>query len=108
MRDALTDIKALTADGRQAFETDRGAQQAVAYNLAVLGEAARVLSPSLRERHVEVPWRDVIAQRNVVVHEYHRLDLLDSIWVTATPGRCVTVDRRASCVLRGRPVSRSC
>jgi uncharacterized protein with HEPN domain len=83
MRDALTDIKALTADGRHAFETDRGAQQAVAYNLAVLGEAARVLSPSLRERHTEVPWRDVIAQRNVVVHEYHRLDL-DSIWDTAT------------------------
>jgi uncharacterized protein with HEPN domain len=59
MRDALTDIGALTADGRQAFETDSSAQQAVAYNLAVLGEAARVLSPELRERHPEVPWRDV-------------------------------------------------
>jgi uncharacterized protein with HEPN domain len=75
MRDALVDIKALTADGKEAFETDRSAQQAVAYNLAVLGEAARVLSTSLRERRTEVPWRDVIAQRNVVVHEYHRLDL---------------------------------
>lgn len=55
----------------------------MAYNLAVLGEAARALSPELCERHPEVPWRDVIAQRNVVVHEYHRLDL-DSLWVTAT------------------------
>jgi uncharacterized protein with HEPN domain len=83
MRDALTDVKALTADGKQAFQADRSAQQAVAYNLAVLGEAARALSPELRERHPEVPWRDVIAQRNVVVHEYHRLDL-DSLWITAT------------------------
>lgn len=83
MREALTDIKALTADGKQAFEKDRSAQQAVAYNLAVLGEAARALSSELRERHPEVPWRDVIAQRNVVVHEYHRLDL-DSLWVTST------------------------
>lgn len=83
MRDALTDIKVLTASGKQAFAADRSAQQAVAYNLAVLGEAARALSPELRERHAEVPWRDVIAQRNVVVHEYHRLDL-DSLWVTAT------------------------
>jgi len=83
MRDALKDVKALTADGRQAFENDRSAQQAVAYNLAVLGEAARALSPELRERHAEVPWRDVIAQRNVVMHEYHRLDL-DSLWVTTT------------------------
>lgn len=83
MREALIDIKALTADGKQAFENDRSAQQAVAYNLAVLGEAARALSPDLRERHPEVPWRDVIAQRNVVVHEYHRLDL-DSLWATST------------------------
>jgi uncharacterized protein with HEPN domain len=83
MREALMDIKALTADGKRAFATDVSSQQAVAYNLAVLGEAARVLSPELRERHPEVPWRDVIAQRNVVVHEYHRLDL-DSLWVTAT------------------------
>lgn len=83
MRDALSDIRTLTADGRQTFETDRVAQQAVAYNLAVLGEAARALSAELREGHPEVPWREVIAQRNVVVHEYHRLDL-DSLWSTAT------------------------
>jgi uncharacterized protein with HEPN domain len=83
MRAALTDIQALTANGKQAFQTDRIAQQAVAYNLAVLGEAARALSAELRERHPEVPWRDVIDQRNVVVHEYHRLDL-DSIWNTAS------------------------
>jgi uncharacterized protein with HEPN domain len=82
MRDALADIRTLTTDGRQAFEADRSAQQAVAYNLAVLGEAARTLSPELLERYAEVPWRDVISQRNVVVHEYHRLDL-DSLWDTA-------------------------
>jgi uncharacterized protein with HEPN domain len=83
MRDALADIRALTADNEESFKSDRSAQQAVAYNLAVLGEAARALSSELRERHPEVPWRDVIAQRNVVVHEYHRLDL-DSLWATAT------------------------
>ena len=32
MRDALTDIRALTANGKQVFESDRVAQQAVAYN----------------------------------------------------------------------------
>lgn len=45
MRDALADIRALTADSKQSFENDRISQQAVAYNLAVLGEAARALSP---------------------------------------------------------------
>lgn len=82
MRAALSDIAQLTASGRSQFARDRSGQQAVAYNLAVLGEAARALSEPLRERHPQVPWRDVIAQRNVVVHEYHRLDL-DSLWATA-------------------------
>lgn len=81
MREALRDIRQLTAQGREQFESDRSAQQAVASNLAVLGEAARALSEELRERHPQVPWRDVIAQRNIVVHEYHRLDL-NSIWAT--------------------------
>jgi uncharacterized protein with HEPN domain len=83
MRSALADIRALTGDDRDAFLRDRTAQQAVAFNLAVLGEAARALSDDLRERHPEVPWREVIGQRHVVIHEYHRLDL-DAIWNTAS------------------------
>lgn len=83
MRAALADIRDLTASGKRTFASDRPAQQAVAYNLAVLGEAARALSAALRDQYPEVPWRDVIAQRNVVVHEYHRLDT-DSLWTTAT------------------------
>ena len=83
MRAALADIRDLTASDKQTFVGDRRAQQAVAYNLAVLGEAARALSAGLRDRYPEVPWRDVVAQRNVVVHEYHRLDI-DGLWNTAT------------------------
>jgi uncharacterized protein with HEPN domain len=29
-----------------------------------------------------MPWRDLIAQRNVVVHEYHSLDF-ESLWTTS-------------------------
>ena len=50
MREAVKDTKTLTADGKETFEQDRVAQQAVAYSLAVLGEAAPVLSPELRDR----------------------------------------------------------
>lgn len=83
MRAALADIRHLTQGGKKTFEADRRAQQAVAYNLAVLGEAARALSTELRARYPDVPWRDVIAQRNVVVHEYHSLSP-ESLWITAT------------------------
>jgi uncharacterized protein with HEPN domain len=54
----------------------------LSHNLAVLGEAAKALSPELRARFPEVPWRNVIAQRNVVVHGYHSLNV-NSLWTTA-------------------------
>jgi uncharacterized protein with HEPN domain len=81
MRGAIEDILALTGSGKDAFVANRTAQQAVAFNLAVLGEAARAISDEFRRRHAEIPWRDVIAQRNTVIHEYHRLNL-DRIWAT--------------------------
>lgn len=40
------------------------------------------MSTELRERYPDIPWRDVIGQRNVVVHAYHTLDV-DSLWTTA-------------------------
>ncbi len=82
MRAAIADIRELTDGDEDGFEADRRAQQAVAYNLAVLGEAAKALSPELRARFPEVPWRIVIAQRNVVVHEYHSLNV-NLLWSTA-------------------------
>lgn len=82
MRAAVADIRALTERDKESFETDRHAQQALAYNLAVLGEAARALSSELRDRYPDVQWSDVIAQRNVVVHAYHTLDV-DNLWITA-------------------------
>lgn len=83
MRAAVADIQHLTSGERDSFKADRHVQQAVAYNLAVLGEAARSLTPELRSRYPDVPWLDMIDQRNVVVHEYHHLDS-ERLWMTAT------------------------
>jgi uncharacterized protein with HEPN domain len=82
MRAAVADIREMTAGGRDSFKTDRRTQQAVAYNLAVLGEAAKSVSPELRKRYPDVPWVDMIDTRNVAVHAYHRLDS-DILWATA-------------------------
>jgi len=82
MRAAVADIRRLTSGNRDSFKADRHVQQAVAYNLAVLGEAARSLAPELRSRYPNVPWVEMIDQRNVVVHEYHHLDSA-SLWITA-------------------------
>ncbi len=50
------------------------AHDAVLRNLAVIGEAVRSLSPETRERIPEVPWAAIAGLRNVVVHEYFRIN----------------------------------
>ncbi len=49
------------------------------WHIQIIGEAARALSPELRDRHPEVPWLDIMDMRNVLVHEYFGIDL-DIVW----------------------------
>lgn len=47
---------------------------AILRNLAVVGEAARSLSEEVRGHFAEVPWHSIAGLRNVVVHEYFRIE----------------------------------
>jgi uncharacterized protein with HEPN domain len=49
-------------------------QAAVLHHITVIGEAANRLSSELRSGHPEIPWADIISQRNRVVHDYFGLD----------------------------------
>ena len=43
--------------------------------LQIVGEAARSMSTETRKKHSEINWRDIIDFRNLLVHEYFRVDL---------------------------------
>jgi uncharacterized protein with HEPN domain len=45
---------------------------------ARLGEATARLSPSLHKRR-SVPWKQIIGMRNILVHQYYRIDP-DTVW----------------------------
>ena len=45
------------------------------YNLVVIGEAAAQLSDETRAAAPEIPWVRVIGLRNLIAHEYFRVDL---------------------------------
>jgi len=68
-------ISSFSARGRESFFNDLMVQSAVLHRLALLGEACRGVSPELREAHPEIPWRQIVAFRNVVIHEYFGIDL---------------------------------
>ncbi len=52
------------------FLADGKTRHAVERNLEIIGEAARCVSETTRERLPEVPWKSMIGLRNVLVHEY--------------------------------------
>jgi uncharacterized protein with HEPN domain len=39
-----------------------------------IGEAANRVSPSFQQSHPEIPWRRIVAQRHVLVHEYGEIE----------------------------------
>jgi uncharacterized protein with HEPN domain len=71
IREAIAVIK--THLGGGAF--DRKTSDAVLYNLVVIGEAANQLSSAMQESEVEIPWSEIVGLRNLVTHEYFRVDL---------------------------------
>ncbi len=60
------------------------AYDALLRNLAVIGEAVRSLPSETREAMPDVPWASIAGLRNIVVHEYFRvnpdliLDIVDN------------------------------
>jgi uncharacterized protein with HEPN domain len=65
----------------ESFASDDEAQSAVVWQIGIIGEAARKVSDSLKERHPEVPWHEMIGMRNRLVHDYSRIDLAQ-VWDT--------------------------
>ena len=62
---------------------DRKLQLAVERAIEIIGEAARLMSPSFKAQHEEIPWQRIVAQRNVLAHEYGEISQ-DRIWLVAT------------------------
>ena len=62
-------------DFTDALET----QDAVMRRLAVIGEAAKNIPMSLREKHGNIDWKAIIGLKNVLVHEYFGVDV-SVIW----------------------------
>jgi len=57
-----------------AFLDDPKALRAVAFELMTMGEAARSIPHEVQERYPQVPWAKMLGIRNVLIHEYFRLD----------------------------------
>ena len=70
---------------REAFLQDPDAQDATAYRLLAIGEAAKDLDDDLKSRHPHIPWRQILGMRNVLAHGYITRES-EIIWETLSAG----------------------
>ena len=73
-------ISSFSIRGREAFFQDLMLQSAILHRLALLGEACRGVSQESRDSHPEIPWSQIIAFRNIIMHEYSGIDV-ELVWV---------------------------
>lgn len=66
----------------EEFAADTEKQDAVEWNLSVIGEAAKQIQPALRQENDDVPWSDMARMRDRIVHRYFSIDL-EVLWKTA-------------------------
>lgn len=66
---------------RQDLDADRMLLRALERMLELLGECARRISESTRLAHPSIPWKAMVGMRNIITHEYGRVDL-DLVWRT--------------------------
>lgn len=64
---------------RSDLETNDEKVSAILYQISVIGEATKRLSPEIKLRHPEIPWRDIAGMRDIIIHKYDQVDL-DIIW----------------------------
>ena len=77
--EAVERIQRHATKGRQAFEQDELLQVWVVHHLQIIGEGAARLGQEFHNAHPVLPWPQIVAMRNVLVHEYFGVDL-NEVW----------------------------
>ena len=79
---AITDIEQFVEGMEfEEFSKDKKTVFAVVRAIEIIGEAARQIPESLKNKYTEVPWKEMAGIRNKIAHEYFGVDV-EVIWDT--------------------------
>jgi uncharacterized protein with HEPN domain len=63
----------------EEFEADEKTVWAVIRAFEVIGEAAKRISPSIKERYSDLPWKLMAGMRDKLIHDYFGIDV-EVLW----------------------------
>ena len=81
MLEAIEQIERYENRGRSSLDTDELVRVWMVHHLQILCEAAAALGRDFHEAHLGIPWAEMVAMRNVLVHDYGGIDP-DEVWRT--------------------------
>ena len=81
--EAIQKVQLFTAGmSLEAFAADEQSLYATVRALEIVGEATKRLPERIRRLQPSVPWRELASIRDVVIHQYDRVDL-EQVWKAA-------------------------
>src|SRR5262249_31721580 len=69
----------MAGESYEQFLVDTKTQDSVIRTLEIVGEATKKLSPALRERYPEIPWKNKAGVRDKLIHDYFGVNF-DVVW----------------------------
>lgn len=66
---------------KEEFLKSSQAQDSVVRRLEVIGEASKNLLEEFKELYSDIPWKKILAMRNMLIHEYFAVNL-NVVWKT--------------------------
>ncbi|MCT7984720.1 DUF86 domain-containing protein [Laspinema sp. A4] len=79
IQEAIGKIEKYAIQGKKEFFANELIQGWILLQLQIIGEAARAMTIQTHQQYPEINWQDIIGFRNLLVHEYFRVDL-NIIW----------------------------
>jgi uncharacterized protein with HEPN domain len=77
IKDAIAAIRTHLTNAHKTTvaEEDPLLHDALLFQFVVIGEAVKHLAPETRESSPEIPWADIAGLRDLIAHEYFRIDI---------------------------------
>ena len=79
---SINKIQQAIPPNEAAFKQDEMLQVWFIHHFQIIGEAANKLDRTTREKASDIPWAQIIAMRNILVHAYFGINT-DIVWSTA-------------------------